>query len=518
VEAAVNSLGNVESVAYFWPEIIVGVAFLLVLIFDIVTRGARHTGSAVIAIAGLALSIVAAVPLFSAPPTLLFSGMIALDPFAVFIKIFAAAASIVVILFSMGYKELSARFQGEFLATMLATILGAMLFASSTNFVMIYLTLEMLSLPSYILAGFLRGDSRSSEAGIKYAVFGAAASGAMIFGLSFLYGMTGSLDLFTVRDALASRGVPPLALVIPTIFVFAGFAYKISAAPFHMWTPDVYEGASTPITAFFSVVPKAAGFAAMLRFFLSSLSASPSGTVAIGGIDGVAALAGIDWPLLLAVAAVLTMTLGNLASLRQNNVKRLLAYSSIAHAGYMLMGLVLLTDEGVKAVLFYLVVYALMNLGAFLVVIALSTDRPRETVDDFRGLGWRMPATALAMAIFLFSLTGIPPFAGFIGKVYLFKAVIAKEYYWLAVIGVLNSVVSLYYYVRIVKAMYLDAPIADTEYREAPAPAALAPAVAVSRIHSVILVLLAVPSVYFGIRFGLVDAVSELGRSIFLGR
>ncbi|MFN0151965.1 MAG: NADH-quinone oxidoreductase subunit N [bacterium] len=499
-------MGNLDSLKFFWPEIIVALAFIATLLFDVATRGKRPTGSAAIAIAGLALAVVASIPLLSAPPTLLFSGMIALDPFGVFIKIFAAVASIVVILFSMGYKELSARFQGEYLATLLATILGAMLFASSTNLVMIYLTLEMLSLPAYVLAGFLRGDSRSSEAGIKYAVFGAAASGAMIFGFSFLYGMTGSLDLFAIRDAFLTRGIPPVALIVPTILVFAGFAYKISAAPFHMWTPDVYEGASTPVTAFFSVVPKAAGFAAMLRFFLSSMTTdTPNGLVAIDGID---------WPFLIAIASVFTMTLGNLASLRQNNVKRLLAYSSIAHAGYMMMGLVLLTGEGIKAVLFYLIVYALMNLGAFLVVIALSNGKPREEIEEFRGLGWRMPATAAAMAIFLFSLTGLPPFAGFIGKVYLFKAVIAKEFYWLAVIGVLNSVVSLYYYVRIVKVMYLDSP-SDAAPAGGLAPM---PAVAVSRLHSVLLVLLAVPSVYFGIRFGLVDAVSELGRSIFLGR
>jgi len=493
-------LGNQESLRYFAPEAIVTLAFLAVIVFDIVTGGRKRNGTAAVAIAGLALAVVAAVPLLTARPALLFSGMIALDPFAAFFKIFICAASIVIVLISMGYRELTARFQGEFIAAMLATVLGAMLFACSVNMVMIYLTLEMLSLPSYILAGFLKGDTRSGEAGIKYAVFGAAASGAMIFGLSFLYGISGSLDLFALRDALDVRAVPTIALLIPTIFVFAGFAYKISAVPFHMWTPDVYEGTSTPITAFFSVVPKAAGFAAIARFFLSGMTRQTP--------DGLVAAAAIDWPFLIAIVSVLTMTLGNLASLRQNNVKRLLAYSSIAHAGYMLMGLVLLTDEGVKAVLFYLVVYALMNIGAFLVVIALSGERPREEIDDFRGLGWRMPALGLAMAVFLFSLTGLPPFAGFIGKVYLFKAVIAKEYYWLAVIGVLNSVVSLYYYVRIVKVMYLDIPAEG---------AGLAP-ISVSRMHGVVLALLAVPTVLFGIRFGVVDALTDLGRNLFLGR
>jgi NADH-quinone oxidoreductase subunit N len=492
-------LDNAASLRFFAPEAIVCATFLAAILFDVVTRGRRQAGTAGVAVVGLALAAAASVPLLDAAPTLLFSGMIALDPFGAFFKIFIAAVSIVIVLISLGTRPLTERFQGEFIAAMLATVLGAMLFASSVNMVMIYLTLEMLSLPSYILAGFLKGDTRSGEAGIKYAVFGAAASGAMIFGLSFLYGIAGSLDLFAVRDAIAARGVPSLALLIPTIFVFAGFAYKISAVPFHMWTPDVYEGASTPITAFFSVAPKAAGFAATLRFFLSAMTRETP--------DGLVALEAVDWPFLLGIASVLTMTLGNLASLRQTNVKRLLAYSSIAHAGYMLMGMVLLTDEGTKAVLFYLIVYALMNLGAFLVVIALSSERPREEIDEFRGLGWRMPALGIAMAVFLFSLTGIPPFAGFVGKVYLFKAVIAREYYWLAVIGVLNSVVSLYYYARIVKVMYLDEPAAGD-----------AAPVRVSRLHGALLAILAVPTLLFGVRFGVVDAVASVGQRLFLGR
>lgn len=494
------ALGNRESLAYFLPEALVTAAFLAGILFDVATGGRRRNGTAGIALAGLALAALASVPLLSARPRLLFGGMIALDPFAAFFKLLVAGVSIVIVLISMGYRELSERFTGEFIAAMLATVLGGMLFACSINMVMLYLALEMLSLPSYVLAGFLRGDPRSSEAGLKYAVFGAAASGAMIFGLSFLYGLSGSLDLFGVREALFARAVPPLALVVPTIFVFAGFAYKISAVPFHMWTPDVYEGASTPVTAFFSVVPKAAGLAATLRFFLSGMTRSTP--------DGLVGLETVDWPFLIAIVSALTMTLGNLASIQQNNVKRLLAYSSIAHAGYMLMGLVLLTDEGIKAVLFYLVVYALMNVGAFLVVIALSSEGPREEIGEFRGLGWRMPGLALVMSTFLFSLTGLPPFAGFVGKVYLFKAVIAREYYWLALIGVLNSVVSLYYYVRIVKVMYLDVP-GET------VPAA---PVAVSRLHGTVLVLLAVPTLLLGIRFGSVDALTEIGRALFLGQ
>jgi NADH-quinone oxidoreductase subunit N len=313
------------------------------------------------------------------------------------------------------------------------------------------ISLEMVSVTSYILAGFLKGNRRSSEAALKYVIYGAASSGVMVYGMSILYGLTGSTNIFRVADGLAIADPYPLATFAAIGFVLAGIGYKISAVPFHFWTPDVYEGAPTPVTAYLSVAPKAAGFAMMVRFFYSGLSQAT-------GTGGWLPVAGLDWPSLLAALAVATMTFGNLAAIPQTNLKRLLAYSTIAHAGYMLMGFVVLSNQGVLAVLFYLGVYLVMNLGAFFVVITVAKQARGEDIAHYRGLAWRSPFLAVAMAIFLFSLIGLPPSAGFIGKLYLFAAVIRERFYWLAVVGVLNSVVSLYYYARILRTMFLDVP------------------------------------------------------------
>jgi NADH-quinone oxidoreductase subunit N len=273
----------------------------------------------------------------------------------------------------------------------------------------------------------------------------------MIYGISWIYGITGSLDYAKINHILWSSSGNRLAVFISLVMMLAGFGYKIAAVPFHMWSPDVYQGAPTPVTGFLSVASNAAGFAMLIRFFYAGISKPGEG--------GSWAFLPVDWPQLLLVISIVTMTLGNLAALGQKNLKRLLAYSGIAHAGYMLMGFVVLNNDGLSAMLFYLVVYLIMNLGAFLVVIIVANNTGREDVDGYRGLAWRGGAwPALAMAVFLFSLTGLPPLAGFVGKFFLFAAVIKAKLYWLAVIGVLNSVVSLYYYARIVKTMFLDFP------------------------------------------------------------
>ena len=304
-----------------------------------------------------------------------------------------------------------------------------------------------MSLTSYILAGFLTHNPRSSEAAFKYITYGAVASGTMLFGLSLLFGLTGTGDVVQISSRLtemfsAGEAYPLVVLVIIT-FILAGIGYKMASVPFHMWSPDVYEGAPIPITAFLSVASKAAGFGLFIRLFYSTFQAS--------NIVG-----SVDWSLMLAIVSALTMTLGNLAALPQQNVKRLLAYSSIAHGGYLLMGATLLTPEGIHAILFYFIAYLFMNLGAFFVVVLIANELGSETIDGYRNLWSRAPFVAVSMAIFLFSLTGIPPFAGFFGKWLLFTAVIKQELYWLAVVGLLNSVVSLYYYARIIKAMFLE--------------------------------------------------------------
>jgi NADH-quinone oxidoreductase subunit N len=378
--------------------------------------------------------------------------MIVHDQFAVFFKIVFALATMAAVWMSLGSKEIERTSQGEYYGILLSSALGMYFMAAASNLLMAYLSLEFVSLTSYVLTGSLRHNRRSGEASLKYLIYGGVASGAMIYGMSWIFGLTGSMDYAGINAALASGTSNSLALFIAVVLVLAGFGYKISAVPFHMWAPDVYTGAPIPVTAFLSVASKAAGFALLLRFFYPALST-------LGEAGRWQVLGGVDWPQLVLVLCAVTMTLGNLAALQQSNIKRLLAYSSIAHAGYMLMGLVVLSDEGLRAVLFYLVTYYLMNLGAFLTVMLVANATGQEDIDGFRGLAWRGGAVpAVAMAIFLFSLAGIPPLAGFIGKFYLFAAVIKEQFYVLALIAGINSVLSLYYYARIVRAMFLDFP------------------------------------------------------------
>lgn len=441
---------NIESILYFTPEILLIVFAAAVIILDLFVKNRDSQKVAYLSLIGLGCTLVAILITNSsiADSSLsLFWGMIRLDKFAVFFKVLLVLATAATILFSLKSEEIDVKLKGEYYALLLAVTLGMFLMASSTNLLMIFISLETVSLTSYILAGFLTHSPRSSEAAFKYITYGAVASGTMLFGLSLLFGMTGTGNLAEISqrlpEALAAGDVTGLGLLISITFILAGIGYKIASVPFHMWSPDVYEGAPIPITAFLSVASKAAGFALFLRFFYSGFQA-----------EGV--LQSVDWTFLLAVVSALTMTIGNLAALPQQNVKRLLAYSSISHGGYLLMGGVLMTPEGLGAILFYLVVYFFMNLGAFYVVILIANESGSEMIEGYRGLSSRAPLVAVAMLIFLVSLTGIPPFAGFFGKWLLFTAVISKGLYWLAFIGLLNSVVSLYYYARIIKAMYFE--------------------------------------------------------------
>ena len=448
---------NIDSLLYFSPEILIVIFAVAVIILDLVVKNRESAAVAYLALVGCLCTFAAV--LFThfsfgdEGPVSLFLGMIRLDAFSTFFKILLLLATAATILFSLGSEELDARLKGEYYALLLAITLGMFLMASSTNLLMIFISLETVSLTSYILAGFLTHSPRSSEAAFKYITYGAVASGTMLFGLSLLFGMTGTGDLGQISgrlaELLAAGDITPLAVLIAITFVLAGIGYKIASVPFHMWSPDVYEGAPIPITAFLSVASKSAGFALFIRFFYS-------------GFGNTELMQAVDWPLMLAIVSALTMTVGNLAALPQQNVKRLLAYSSIAHGGYLLMGGVLLSAEGVGAILFYLVVYLFMNLGAFYVVVLIANEVGSEMVDGYRGLSSRAPLVAWAMVIFLVSLAGIPPFAGFFGKWLLFTAVIEQGYYWLAFVGLLNSVVSLYYYARIVKAMFFEDATEDT--------------------------------------------------------
>ena len=450
-------LSNIESLLYFSPELLLVIFAIAVVLVDLGVKNRESATVAYLSLVGVGCVFAAVLlthgQLGDKDSISLFLGMIRLDAFSTFFKILLLLATAATILFSLRSEELDARLKGEYYALLLAITLGMFLMASSTNLLMIFISLETVSLTSYILAGFLTHNPRSSEAAFKYITYGAVASGTMLFGLSLLFGMTGTGDLGQISTRLtelfASGEVYSLAVLIAIIFVLAGVGYKIASVPFHMWSPDVYEGAPIPITAFLSVASKSAGFALFIRFFYS-------------GFGSAEVMQSVDWTLMLAIVSALTMTVGNLAALPQQNVKRLLAYSSIAHGGYLLMGGVLLTSEGIGAILFYLVVYLFMNLGAFYVVVLIANEEGSEMIEGYRGLASRAPLVAGAMAIFLFSLTGIPPFAGFFGKWLLFAAVLEQGYYWLAFVGLLNSVVSLYYYVRIVKAMYLESADEET--------------------------------------------------------
>jgi len=382
--------------------------------------------------------------------------MLTLDPMGHFFKYLFGVVALLALLLSVRSREVERTDPPSYYALLVAITFGMSLLSASTNLLMIYLSLEVVSVLSYVLTGYVRGSRRSVEAALKYVIYGGVASGVMAYGFSLLYGMTGSLDLTEIAHYLQTHAINRSTLFLSIVLSMAGFAFKTAVFPFQMWCPDVYEGAPTPFTAFLSVGPKAAGFAVLIRFFLTALGDT--------GGERFVDVKSVGWPALMAILSIATMTLGNLAAIGQKNLKRLLAYSSIAHAGYILMGFAALNTESLRAILFYLTVYAIMNLGAFLVVIVVSNQIDVEDLDGYRGLGRRGglgTLLAVCLSIFLFSLTGIPPFAGFIGKFYLFGAVMRAGLYGLAIIGVLNSVVSLYYYVRVIKVMFFEAP-ADT--------------------------------------------------------
>ncbi len=367
-----------------------------------------------------------------------FNGMLALDSYALFFNLVFCLAGGMTLLMSIHYLDMANIHPGEYYALILFATVGMILMAAATDLIVIFLALETMSMAVYVLAGIWRQQVRSNEAALKYFLLGAFASGFFLYGIALVYGATGSVQLGKIAAHVGEHGSSPL-LLIGVALLIVGFGFKVAAAPFHAWTPDVYEGAPTTITAFMAVGVKAAAFAAFARVFLHTL----------GSIHA-------EWQGIVWVLAVLTMTVGNITALVQNNIKRMLAYSSIAHAGYLLVAMVAGKDLGGAALMYYLVAYGLMNLGAFGVVLAVGRKgEPNEEFSDYAGLGFRYPALGMAMTIFMLSLTGVPPLVGFTGKFYIFSAAVKAGYIWLAVIGVLNSVVSAYYYIRVVVNMYM---------------------------------------------------------------
>jgi NADH-quinone oxidoreductase subunit N len=444
-----NSHAILDGLRVTLPELLLAGAILVVIVADL-TRLKKTAG--LLALLGLALAGIQAFKLLSVPAQAVYSRAYAVDGLSSFFKLtFIGAAFLSGILSIPAIRGWQSG-KGEFFALLLSCTFGMLLMSSANDLLLMYLSLEFVSITSYILAGLLRKNRKSAEASLKYIIYGAAASGFMIYGMTFLYGLTGTLNIADVGRELARLGpsVPPTLTLITSVLIMAGFGYKIAAVPFHMWCPDVYEGAPTPVTAFFSVGPKAAGFAMLLRFVMNLYPAE-------GGA--------FEWKLVVALLAVLTMAVGNFGAIHQQNLKRLLAYSSIAHAGYLLIAFNALSDtgrEGIAALLVYLFIYVVMNLGAFLVVLVLEERYGVETVDGCRGIGWRAPGLGALMTIFMVSLTGLPPTAGYTGKFLLFSAVIEHGLgpqrqlgIALVVIAVFFSVISLFYYMRIVAAMYL---------------------------------------------------------------
>ncbi len=445
-------LNNLESLSFSGPELILTGTIILLIVLDLFIRNKRNL--AVVAIIGCVASLLSAFDLYTASQGWLFHRMVVLDNFSLFFKVVTLLAAICAIWMSLGSNEIKQVYQGEYYTLLLTCALGIFFMASSSNLLTAYLSLELVSLTSYVLTGFLPRNRRSSEAALKYLIYGGVASGTMIYGMSWIFGMTGSLDYAAIQQMLAKAEINKAGLFMAFMFVFAGFGYKIVFVPFHMWSPDVYQGAPTPFTAFLSVASNAAGLAILIRFFYPGISS-------VTAAGDWAFVPGVEWPQILLLASMITMTVGNLCALNQRNLKRMLAYSGIAHAGYMLMGLAILTNDGLSAILFYIVVYLIMNVGAFLVVAMVANHTGSEDIDGYRGLAWRGAVLpAVCFSIFLFSLTGLPPFAGFIGKFFLFAAVLKEggTFIILALVAVANSVISLYYYAKVVKVMFLDTP------------------------------------------------------------
>ena len=424
----------------FLPALLVGAFAIIVLMVDLFSPPGQPASSGVMALIGIGLAIWAAIRLWGSS-TELFGGMIIVDMVSLLFQSIFLVVGFVTVLLSIRYAAAEGLEPGEYYALILFALLGAMLMASGGDLLIIFLGLEILSLAQYILAGMRHNVLKSSEAAMKYFLLGAFATGFLLYGIALLYGATGTTNLAGIVTAIREGGLANYPLMtIGMGLLVVGFGFKIAAVPFHMWTPDVYEGAPTPITAFMSTGVKAAAFAALARVFVTAL----------GDLQG--SWAPIFWGM-----AVLTMTVGNLAAIAQQNIKRMLAYSSIAHAGYLLIALVAAGPVGLTGLLYYLLAYTFMNLGAFAVVVALEQREDRYLqLDEYSGLGFRYPLLGVAMALFMFSLSGLPPTAGFMGKFYVFSAAVEQGYIVLTVIGVLNSLISLYYYLRPIVFMYME--------------------------------------------------------------
>src|SRR5713226_7326509 len=464
------------------PEMVLAVGAMALLMFGVF--GGERAAS-VVNWAAIALLVLVAIIVALLPPGRLtgFGGSFVLDDFARFMKVLALAGSAFAIVMLVGHVESERQRRFEYPVLILLSTLGMMVLISATDLIALYLGLELMSLCLYVLAAIQRDSVRSTEAGLKYFVLGALSSGMLLYGASLIYGFTGTVSFAGIAKASTQAD---LGLVFGLVFLFAGFCFKVSAVPFHMWTPDVYEGAPTPITAFFAAAPKVAGIAMFVR---TTISAFPE-IIA-------------QWQQIVVFVAIASMALGAFAAIGQHNIKRLMAYSSIGHMGFALVGLAAGTQEGVQGVLVYMAIYVAMTLGTFACILSMRRDGEMvEEIADLAGLARTKPAMAFFLAMLLFSLAGIPPLAGFFAKFYVFLAAIKAGLFTLAVIGVVTSVVGAYYYLAIVKIMYFDDPAKAFE----PMPRELGAVLAVTGLFNLL---------FFVYPGPLIEAANAAARSLF---
>jgi NADH-quinone oxidoreductase subunit N len=431
------------------PEIFLAGLTMALLMFGVFQRDGgyrdREMTTRVVSYMGVTLLVLTLlwITLVAGGRMVTFGGLFVTDAFAIFFKTLVLIASALAIIISQDYLKQQGMARFEYAILILFATVGMMLMISANDLISLYLGLEMQSLALYVLAAFQRNDSRSTEAGLKYFVLGAMASGMLLYGSSLVYGFAGSTSFQVLADLFAAGQAPSIGLIVGIVFILAGLAFKVSAVPFHMWTPDVYEGAPTPVTAFFSVGPKIAAFALFTRVMIGPF----------GDLVG-------QWQQVVIFISIASMLLGAFAALNQSNIKRMMAYSAIGHAGYALIGLAVGNEAGVRGLLIYLAIYLFMNIGAFACILCMRRGgRMVEEISDLAGLNRTHPMVALALAVFMFSMAGIPPLAGFFGKLYIFLAAIEAELYTLAILGVLSSVVSAFYYLRIIKIMYFEEPV-----------------------------------------------------------
>jgi NADH-quinone oxidoreductase subunit N len=436
------------------PELILAGGALVLLMLGVATR--RERGELILWLAIILLALAGIFVASGEGTTTLFHKSFIVDPFARTLKLLTLAGAAVALLMSVDYWRGAGGVRFEFPVLVLLATTGMLMMISANDLIALYVGLEQQSLALYVVAAFQRDSPRSSEAGLKYFVLGALSSGMLLYGASLVYGFTGSTGFDDIALAVQPSGAN-IGLIFGLVFLMAGFAFKISAVPFHMWTPDVYEGAPTPVTAFFAAAPKLAAMALTVRVLITAFPAVT-----------------LEWRQIVVFLAIASMALGSFAAIGQTNIKRLMAYSSIGHMGYALVGLAAGTTEGVQGVIIYLAIYLAMTLGTFACILAMRRDgRMVEDIDQLSGLSSTSPLMAFLLAMLLFSLAGMPPLAGFFAKFYVFLAAIHAGLYALAVIGVLLSVVGAYYYLRIVKIMYFDAPAERFEPMDTPLAAVL---------------------------------------------